>query len=54
MNADRLTTLVGLIAVVSGAFYEKGFYVETTGLIAAVSAATWAFYTNKIGKTYLR
>lgn len=54
MNSDRITTFVGVTAVVSGALYEKGYYVKVTGLVAAVSAAIWAFYTNKVGKTYLR
>jgi hypothetical protein len=54
MNPDRTTTVVGIVAVVSGAFYEKGVYPNLTGLIAAVAAALWAFFTNKIGKTYLR
>jgi hypothetical protein len=54
MNTDRLTTVVGVTAVVSGALYEKGFYVKVTGVVAAVSAALWAYFTNKVGKTYLR
>lgn len=47
MNTDKLTSIFGFVAAVSGALSSCGVYPKVTGIVSAVSTASWAWFTNK-------
>lgn len=47
LDPDRLTSILGAIGVVCTVLNTNNIYPKTTGLIAGLTGALFAYYTNK-------
>ncbi len=50
MNADQLTTVLGMTAAVSQGLHQFGVAPEYTGVAGVVSVALLGYFSNKTGK----